>query len=624
MKTRQIFLLALMLISFAGCKKDKAKAITPEPVKEEPVTKPEDGNPNQSPITAQSIRGKVICGYQGWFNAAGDGSTINRWFHWAGTTAPAPQHLSFELYPDVQEYNGTSLFQTGFANLGNGQPSVLFSSYKTDVVDKHFAWMEANGIDGVGLQRFNSDLLNPASKTNRDAIAVSVKNAAEAHGRLFYVMYDVSGLASDKFSTIFSDWQNNIVNTMHLPSSPKYAYEGGKPVVCIWGFGFTSRNGTAEECLAVIKQFKDAGCYVIGGVPRYWRTVTGDSKPGFENVYKAFNMLSPWTVGAFGDQAGADNYKNTFLLPDKASCDANGIAYQPVMFSGFAWSNWNGGAKNIIPRNKGEFLWRQVANIKSSGISSAYVAMFDEYDEATAIAKAADSYFSVPTNQYFLTTSADGTYLSSDFYLRLIGKATRVIKGLDQVTTTVPIRYSEGPVWFRSSFEADLDAQPSWISTVNASANFTNPGLVVRNGEKAHSGTSSLLYSGTANGSASTYCYFKTLQLNITIGANTVLEYWVYPEQDNARYIAIDFHCTDGTSLRDAGALDQNGKGLHPAAGHGGAIPLNAWSMIKSTIGSKLAGKTVDMITIGFDRGGATGAVSGYLDDIKITDGNIN
>src|SRR5205814_9340697 len=122
-------------------------------------------------------------------------------------------------------------------------------------------------------------------------------------------------------------------------------------------------------------------------------------------------------------------------------CNANNLLYQPVAFPGFAWSNWNGGTQNQIPRNKGEFLWRQVYNIKQSGIGNGYIAMFDEYDEGTAIAKMADSYYSIPSNQYFLTTSADGTYLSNDFYLRLVGKATKIIKGIDTLTTNVTIPY---------------------------------------------------------------------------------------------------------------------------------------------------------------------------------------
>ena len=53
--------------------------------------------------------------------------------------------------------------------------------------------------------------------------------------------------------------------------------------------------------------------------------------------------------------------------------------------------------------------------------------MFDEYDEGTAIAKAAEDKSMAPTDQYFLALNADGVYVSSDFYLRLVGN--HMIKG---------------------------------------------------------------------------------------------------------------------------------------------------------------------------------------------------
>lgn len=31
-----------------------------------------------------------------------------------------------------------AVFQAGFANLGDGEPADLFSSFKTDVMEKHF------------------------------------------------------------------------------------------------------------------------------------------------------------------------------------------------------------------------------------------------------------------------------------------------------------------------------------------------------------------------------------------------------------------------------------------------------------------------------------------------------
>ena len=388
------------------------------------------------------IIGKIYAGYQGWFNCYGDSSPVARWRHWSAGTyqsnadAPAPGYISFELYPDVREY--TNLYQTNLGNLNNGQPAKLFSSYSEQTVNKHFEWMQTYGIDGAALQRFGGELADPVFKSNRDSIAAKVKAASEAYGRKFYIMYDISGMGSNFDTILKNDWTGTIAGTLNLTASGAYAKQDGKPVVCIWGIGFNDRPGDATQSLNLVNWFKAQGCYVIGGVPTQWRKCTDDSKAGFENVYKAFNIISPWSVGRFGDQAGADQFKNNQLVPDLSYCNANGIAYQPVMFPGFAWSNWNGGTRNQIPRQHGDFMWRQAYNIKSLGISTGYIAMFDEYDEGTAIAKAAENSSVIPNNQYFLTLDADGVACSSDFYLRLSGDITRMFKGQIPFTATHP------------------------------------------------------------------------------------------------------------------------------------------------------------------------------------------
>jgi hypothetical protein len=586
----------------------------------------------QTATVAQSITGKTICGYQGWFNCYGDGSPVARWAHWSGGTyqsnagAPAPGAITFEAYPAVDEYNPSSLFQTNLGTLGDGVSSAeLFSSYKADIIDQHFAWMQQNGIDGVALQRFISETFDGVFKANRDSVTARVKRSAEAHQRVFYLMYDISGLDTAKFDSIKTDWQNNMVNALHITSSPYYVHQNNKPVVCLWGFGFTDRPGNVAQCLDVINWFKSNGCFVIGGVPTYWRTSTNDSKPNFINVYNDFDMLSPWTVGRFSDSTGTDNYKTNLLVPDAAYCNTNNILYQPVAFPGFSWSNWNGGTQNQIPRNKGEFLWRQVYNIKQSNIGNMYVAMFDEFDEGTAITKMADSYYSIPNNQYFLTTSADGTYLSSDFYLRLVGKATKAINGTESVTKYVSIPYSNGPIWFRSGFEQKYDAAPNWTDSPDTSVAVSNVigyegtgnpecGVV---SEINHIGTYSLRYAGRDNSTTSSSIYFRVFNVNIPVDPTTVLSFWTYPQTDISRYTSVDLIMSDGTTLRNSGATDINGISMNPSAGRG---LLNTWQQTTSDIGLWLNGKTIVRILVGYDHAAETGDFRGYIDDIELNE----
>lgn len=195
-------------------------------------------------------------------------------------------------------------------------------------------------------------------------------------------------------------------------------------------------------------------------------------------------------------------------------------------------------------------------------------------------------------------------------------------------------------VLFKTAFEAG-DLVPTWKDSVDWSSNVTGylnhigPECSIRIGEKAHSGGGALMYSGTAKGGSSTYCYYKSFEVNIPITTETKLSYWLFPQQENGRFVALDFHCTDGTTLRDSPAVDHRGVPMHPKWGHGlnlGIITpsvfnypsLNEWTQIKCHVGLWLAGKTVDRIWVAYDRPGGAGQYRGYIDDILIINGNLS
>jgi hypothetical protein len=73
---------------------------------------------------------------------------------------------------------------------------------------------------------------------------------------------------------------------------------------------------------------------------------------------------------------------------------------------------------------------------------------------------------------------------------------------------------------------------------------------------------------------------------------------------------------TDGTDLRDSGVQDQYGNQLHPAHECNHLIP-DQWNYVTADL-SRLSGKTISRIDIGYDQPGVAGNYSGYVDDIKI------
>jgi len=375
-------------------------------------------------VSGGDVVGKITVGYQGWFACIGDAAPIHAWWHWSQNwgQAPSPSNNNIKAWPDMREF--TAQYQTAYANLGNGTGAKLFSSFDQQTVNTHFLWMQQNGCDTAALQRFNP---NTAEGPTRDAMATKVRIAAETYGRKFLIMYDATGWTNVQ-SEIKTDWTNKM---SALTASPAYARQNGKPVVDIWGFGFNDANHpwSAAVCLDIINWFKGQGCYVVGGVPREWRTGTGGSRAGYSGVYHAFNMLSPWMVGGIGTIADADNEYNIYTVPDLADCRANGVDYQPCVLPGDV---------SARQRIHGDFMWRQFYNMVRAGCSSIYISMYDEFGEGNQIAKTAENSSMNPTNSGLLTLDQDGTACSSDYYLRLTADGGKMMKGQIGLTATRP------------------------------------------------------------------------------------------------------------------------------------------------------------------------------------------
>ena len=75
---------------------------------------------------------------------------------------------------------------------------------------------------------------------------------------------------------------------------------------------------------------------------------------------------------------------------------------------------------------------RQFATAAALGMDMAYVAMFDEVDEATAIFKVSNA---PPKQAKFATYEG----LPADWYLRLTGEGARLLRGERKAQATLPI-----------------------------------------------------------------------------------------------------------------------------------------------------------------------------------------
>ena len=78
-----------------------------------------------------TLTGKVMCGYQGWFNCAGDGAELG-WTHWARSRNRlfAPGNITVDLWPDMAELDPDERFVTGFHH-ADGRKAEVFESLQT-------------------------------------------------------------------------------------------------------------------------------------------------------------------------------------------------------------------------------------------------------------------------------------------------------------------------------------------------------------------------------------------------------------------------------------------------------------------------------------------------------------
>jgi hypothetical protein len=386
-------------------------------------------------VDATTMTGKLLLGYQGWFACPEDGSPLAAWQHWfRRDQPPSATTVRVDMWPDVSELDPDERCRTPFT-FPDGRPAEVYSAYNAKTVGRHFRWMAEHGLAGVFTQRFTVRLGDPRVLDFRNTVLRNVRAGAEAHGRVFAVMYDVSGDAREGLvEKLERDWAW-LVDELRITESPRYLRHRGRPVLAVWGLGFHDRPATPEQAAEIIRFLRvEAGprhrVTLVGGVPARWRTLRMDSDrdPRWADVYRSFDVISPWAVGRFRDDAGVDRFYRNEVGPDLRLTRRLRVDYMPVVFPGFSWHHLRGTPPlNQVPRRGGRFYWRQVQRALGAGATMMYGAMFDEVDEGTAMFKVAADADEAPRDAGFVTLDADGERLPRDWYLRLAGETQRAL-----------------------------------------------------------------------------------------------------------------------------------------------------------------------------------------------------
>ena len=449
----KVYSLLLMLAVVGGCSSSffdpsKVSKDISEMTREEIVEltmKPFSGESNPG-VDTSTVKGKVVCGYQGWFTTPDDGANMG-WFHWGGPSTPPsvdfePGDCTIDMWPDMSEYPEEAKVATPFKH-ADGSVAHVYSNMNPLVQDLHFQWMKEYGIDAAFVQRFAVQTIKLNELYNVNVNLTNCRAAANKHGRGYVVMYDLTGLNEKKIPYFYEDIKN-LVNEMkigHDKNDKAYMHHNGKPLIVLWGVGFRDgRQYSLKECEEFIDFLRDdpqyGGFSIMLGVPTYWRDFGNDTikDPDFHRVLKKADIISPWVVGRYGTLQDIEHSYKPRIAKDIEWSKENSIDFLPICFPGFSWYNLYKRDYNKIPRLKGDFIWSQFYASKVSGAEMIYVAMFDEVDEGTAINKV--------TNDPPVGDSKFLTYegLPSDHYLWLTGQAGKMLRDEIPVTKQQPKR----------------------------------------------------------------------------------------------------------------------------------------------------------------------------------------
>jgi hypothetical protein len=434
MRSRLVLLSVLMLSSSVKAEMTKEEAVQ--------AMKRFDGVCVKG-VDTRTLTGKIVCGYQGWFNTPDDGFNLG-WKHYGNHGQFKPGACSIDFWPHTAEFPEDALEDTPWTK-ADGIPAKVFTSNHPDVVMTHFEWMKEYGIEAAFLQRFSGPSTTSVKVFhNNNGILDHVRAAANATGRAYLVMYDGGVRDRKTLEKLKNDWML-LVDHMGItqdPADQAYLHHNGKPLVAFWGFGFRARKTNYDLALEFVEWLKNdpdyGGCSVMLGVPTHFRALKhdADSDPALHRLIEAADVVSPWAAGRYR-LAGVDGFTKNLSVPDLAWSAEKGVDYLPCVFPGFSWANLTRRPERAdeTPRYGGHFLWKQFANLIESGAQQIYVGMFDEIDEGTQILKV-DNNPPVTDPDMFLSYAPQ----PEDHYLWLTGQAQKMLRGEIEFSKELPAR----------------------------------------------------------------------------------------------------------------------------------------------------------------------------------------
>lgn len=378
------------------------------------------------------IKGAHVAGYQGWFRCPQDDAR-NRWTRWFryDDSRLIP---TVDMWPDLADVNIEDRCDSGLKD-SSGNPVWVFSSLNRKISQLHAQWVFDYNIDALAMQRFVNYLKDPLRLHQFDTVLQNMRESLGEKSKGYFLMYDISGGSGDWQFDILSDIAR--LDSKGMFADKHYVHNGERPLIAIWGFGVPGRPGNPAELIKIVHQLKSGERFgkkfsVMGGVTHQFRRLasTNSDSLNWSNLFKSFDIISPWYVGAISNTDGIVKFANNQISPDMRWSELNNVSFMPTLFPGFSWTNLKNGnwPENQIARDCGKFYSEQIRTIKNLKIKMAFTAMFDELDEATAIFKTIASKTNEPKDVKNITLDEDGCYMESDFYLKLASQLSKITR----------------------------------------------------------------------------------------------------------------------------------------------------------------------------------------------------
>jgi hypothetical protein len=240
----------------------------------------------------------------------------------------------------------------------------------------------------------------------------------------------------------------------------------------------------------------------------------------------------------------------------------------------------------------------------------------------------------IPTDYYFLTLSADGTWLSSDYYLRVAGAATAMLKSSETPSGTVSVPHSTGPVYYRNSFESRFTSwerdgvkgegyqklDPCFYNDLQVdNKNITSPVCQIEmDKSNAKSGNFAVKFSGIPTSTSSAEYSYIISEVKIPVVDDLVLSFWKKTLDELGQYVSVDLHFSSGKKLSHLPAYkDQNGVSMNPEMGRG-SVGGDYEQFITEIGTGELLGDEIIGISIAYDKAAASGSYNAYIDNILL------